>query len=102
MSCQGHKRREEIRELISEATKNEGKEIDSSKKISLRIAGEEKECGLKDLLEMERQSTEWQVVASGGVRVIPVTEFRLDTLPKGNKEGKVEKRYRISLKLSVE
>ena len=91
MSCLGHARRDKLRQKLSDARAIPGKEIDTSKKINVTLgAGKVVEWGLKELTEEERKSPEWQAVANGGLRVIPVTEFRLDSLPKPNEEGKVE------------
>ena len=35
-----------------------------------------------ELTERERHTPEWHAVAAGGLRVLPVAEFRLSTLPK--------------------
>ena len=48
-----------------------------------------KELGLVELTEMERRSPEWARVVEGGLRVIPVVEFRLTTPPK-SKDGVVD------------
>ena len=57
--------------------------MDPLKTILVNLGGGQvKQLGLSELTEMERQSPEWRAVAAGGLRVIPVAEFRLSTLPK--------------------
>ena len=89
--CPGHKRREKLEEKIKRARENLGKDIDSSKRICVSLgAGLEENMNLSDLAERERGTPEWKHVAEGGTRVIPVTEFTLNSLPKPNEEGVVD------------
>ena len=82
-NCRGLKRRQELKQKVSEARERPGKVLDPRKKILVNLGGGQvKQLGLSELTERERQSPEWQTVAAGGLRVIPVVEFRLSTLPK--------------------
>ena len=84
--CPGHKRREELGKKVRRARKNSGGEIDSSKRIWVSLGGGlEEDMNLSDLAERERLTPEWMHVAGGGLRVIPVTEFTLSSLPKPDK-----------------
>ena len=84
--CPGHKRREELIKKIRRARENRGKDIDSSKKICVSLgAGVEEDMNLCDLEERKSRTPEWMEVAKGGLRVIPVTEFTLNSLPKPKK-----------------
>ena len=88
--CKGRKLRQELALKVSAAKKRPEKELDSSKKLNVSLgAGQEKEWGLSKLTERERRSPEWSRVAKGGLRVIPVVEFRLNSLPK-SKDGVVD------------
>ena len=63
---------------VSEGRKREARPIDSSMNLNIsRGAGKMETMSLHHLKEEERKTEEWKLMEKGGVRVIPVTEFRL-------------------------
>ena len=90
LQCSSCSRGAELRQKLHDAKKISGREIDSSKRLKVNLgAGQVKEYSLRDLEERERQSPEWRAVSAGGLRIIPIREFRLNSLPKP-KNGAVE------------
>ena len=86
----GGKLRRELAQKLSAAKGRPARTLDSSKKLVVSLgAGKVEELGLSELTERERRSPEWARVAEGGLRVIPVVEFRLSSPPK-SKDGVVD------------
>ena len=77
---------------VSEGRKREARPIDSSMKLNIsRGAGKVESRSLEDLKEEERKSEEWKRMKKGGVRVLPVVEFRLQHTKNVDKEGSNKK-----------